>query len=74
MGERLGAGYATFDSILVRGENFFGGHVGNAVAAILGRRAATEPEVIVGEADAQIGAGPRKCRAAKRFFSRAARG
>ena len=47
------------DAILVRrGEDFLGRHIGNAVAAVVRGGAAAEPEVIVGEADAEIGAGP----------------
>ena len=58
IGERLGAGDLSLDAIFVRrGEDFFGGHVGNAVAAVLRGGASAEPEVIVGKADAKIGAG-----------------
>ena len=47
-----------FHAIFVRrGEDFFGRHIGNAVAPVPRRGAAAQPQMIVGKTDAEIGAG-----------------
>src|SRR5580658_2434679 len=56
--ERLCRGDGALGAVLVRrGENFFSGHVGYAVVAIVGSGATAEPEMVVGEAEAKVGAG-----------------
>ncbi len=58
MGKRLGGGDGAVGSVLVgRGEDFFRGHVGDAVETVAGRGAAAEPEMIVGQAETEIGSG-----------------
>src|SRR6185312_17346443 len=57
MRERLRRCDGAFGAAAVwRGEDFFGGHVGDAVVAVSGGGAAAEPEMIVGESEAKIGA------------------
>jgi len=56
VGEGLGGGDGALDARAVRGgEDLLGRDIGDAVEAVAGRRAAAHPEVIVGEADAEIG-------------------
>ena len=56
--ERLGGRHSAFGAVLVRrGEDLFGGHVGDAVDAVAGGGAAAEPEMVVGQAEAEVGAG-----------------
>src|SRR5580700_2183336 len=56
--ERLGCSDGAFGAFFVRrGKDFFSGHVGDAVIAVVGGGAAAEPKMIVGEAEAEIGAG-----------------
>jgi hypothetical protein len=56
MGQRLGARDEAVYAILMRGgEDFFGGKIGDAVDAVVSSCAAAEPQIAVGEADAQVG-------------------
>ena len=58
VGERLGAGDMAGDAVLVRrGEHLFRRDVRIADDAVLGRRGAAFPLMVVGEADGQVGAG-----------------
>jgi hypothetical protein len=74
MRERLGGRHRAIRAILVgRGEDFFRGHVGNAVEAVSRGRAAAQPEMIVGKAEAKIGSGPAILQGRSAFRSGAAR-
>src|SRR5580692_3703754 len=56
--ERFGRRDCAVGVVLVRrGEDLFGGHVGNAVGAVAGGRSAAEPQMAVGESEAEVCAG-----------------
>ena len=58
MRQRLGRRYSAIRAIFMRsGEDFFRGHIGDAVEAVAGSGSAAEPKMIIGQAEAEIGAG-----------------